>query len=149
LPLCFTSFKLLKQNVNNVSYQKPSRHDVESEERNRLANERYLPLCFSSYELLRVNHEQTKKAGKSVVVQSHFPSSEIHEDIQLDFQQNKVFKSCLSPPMNDVVVQILSGLDVYEGSKTPSIETLINEKTNDIEFQGGNKTVYVIIQSKM
>jgi hypothetical protein len=149
LPLCFASFKLLKQNVNNVSDQKPSRHDVESEESNRLANESYLPLCFSSFELLRANHEQTEKVGKSIVVQSHLPSSEIDEDIQLDFQQNKVFQSCLSPPVNDVVVQILSGLDVYEGSETPSMETLRNEQTNDIEFQGGNKTVYVMIQSEM
>jgi hypothetical protein len=29
LPLCFSSFKLLKQNVYNVSNQKSSRHDVE------------------------------------------------------------------------------------------------------------------------
>jgi len=62
------------------------------------------------------------------------PSSEIDEDIQLDFQQNKVFQSCLSPPVNDVVVQIISGLDMYEGSETPSMETLRNEQTNDIEF---------------
>jgi len=149
LPLCFSSFKLLKQNVNNVSDQKPSKHDVEYEESNRLENESYFPLCFSSFELSRTNHEKTEKDGKSVVVQSHLPSFEIDEDIQLDFQQNKVFQSCLSPPVNDVVVQIISGLDMYEGSETPSMETLRNEKTNDIEFQGGNKTSYVMIQSEM
>jgi hypothetical protein len=59
LSLCFSSFKLLKKNVNNVSDQKSSRHDVESEESNRLGNESYLPLCFSSFELLRANHEKT------------------------------------------------------------------------------------------
>jgi hypothetical protein len=58
-----------------------------------------------------------------------------------------VFQSCLSPPVNDVDVQILSGLDVYEGSETPSMKTLRNEQTNDMEFQGGNKIVYVMIQS--
>jgi hypothetical protein len=31
LPLCFASFKLLKQNVYNFSNQKSSRHDVEYE----------------------------------------------------------------------------------------------------------------------
>jgi hypothetical protein len=31
LPLCFASFKLLKQKVDNVSNQKSSRHDVEYE----------------------------------------------------------------------------------------------------------------------
>jgi hypothetical protein len=36
-----------------------------------------------------------------------------------------------------------------EGYETPSMETLRNEQTNDIKFQGRNKTVYVMIQSKM
>jgi hypothetical protein len=76
---------LFKQNINNVSDQKPSRHDVESEERNRLENESYIPLCFSSFELLRADHKQTNKARKSVVVQSHLFSSKIDEDIQQDF----------------------------------------------------------------
>jgi hypothetical protein len=64
LPLCFSSFKLLKQNVYNVSNQKSSMHDVEYEERGRLANENYILLCFSSFELLKANHEITKEAGK-------------------------------------------------------------------------------------
>jgi hypothetical protein len=51
--------------------------------------------------------------------------------------------------MNDVVVQILSGLDMDEDSETPSMETSRNEQTNDIEFQESNKTVYVMIQSEM
>jgi hypothetical protein len=38
-PLCFSSFKLLKKNVYTVSNQKSSRHDVEYEESNGLANE--------------------------------------------------------------------------------------------------------------
>jgi hypothetical protein len=50
---------LLKKNIYNVLDQKSSRHDVEYEERNGLANENYLPLCFSSFELLKANHEQT------------------------------------------------------------------------------------------
>ena len=62
LPLCFASFKLLKKNVYNVSYQKSYRHDVEYEENSGLANENYLPLCFSSFELLKVNHEITEEA---------------------------------------------------------------------------------------
>jgi hypothetical protein len=38
-PLCFASFKLLKQNVYNVSNKKSSRHDVEYKESSGLANE--------------------------------------------------------------------------------------------------------------
>ena len=53
LPLFFAFFKLLKQKVNNVLEQKPSRHDVEFEESSGLANENYLPLCFSSFEWLK------------------------------------------------------------------------------------------------
>jgi hypothetical protein len=55
-------------------------------------------------------------------------------DIQQDLQENKVLQSCFPSPTNDVVVQILSGLDMDEVSKTPSMETLRNEQTNDIEF---------------
>jgi len=146
LPLGFASFKLLKQMVNNVLDQKTFRYDVEFKERNRPANESHLPLCFSSFKLLRDNHEKIEKVGKSVVVQSYFPSSKIDEDIQLGFQQNKVFQSCLCSPVNDVSVQIISGLDVYECSKTPSRETLKNEQTYDIKFQGRNKTMYAMTQ---
>jgi hypothetical protein len=45
-----------------------------------------------------------------------------------------VLQNCLYSPVNDVVVQILSGLDMDEGSKTASIETSSSEQTNDIEF---------------
>ena len=51
LPLCFSSFKLLKQNVCNVRNHKSSRHDVEYEESKGLANENCLPFCFSSFEI--------------------------------------------------------------------------------------------------
>ena len=60
-----------------------------------------------------------------------------------------MFRSCLSSPVNDVVVQILSGLDMAEGYETPSMEALRNEQTNDIEFQGRNKTMYVTVKSEM
>jgi hypothetical protein len=65
LPLCFSSFELLKQNVYSVSNQKASKHDVESEERSGLTNKNSLPLCFSSLEWLKENHEISKKKGSS------------------------------------------------------------------------------------
>jgi hypothetical protein len=61
LPLCFPSFKLLKQNVCNISNQKTSKHGVESEENNGLTYKKSLPLCFSSFECLRENHEISEK----------------------------------------------------------------------------------------
>ena len=70
MPLCFSSFELLKQNFYNVSNHKFSRHDVEYEERNGLANENYLPLCFFSFELLKVNHEITEEVVKSDCIHS-------------------------------------------------------------------------------
>jgi hypothetical protein len=51
--------------------------------------------------------------------------------------------------MNDVVVQILSGLDMDEDSKTASMETSSSEPTNDIEFQEKNNTVYATFQSEI
>jgi hypothetical protein len=77
-PLCFASFKLLKQNVYNVSNQISSEHDVEYEESFGLANENYLPLCFSSFELLKVNHEIKEEAGKSNCIHSDIV---LHEQI--------------------------------------------------------------------
>ena len=72
------------------------------------------------------------EADQEIVVKIHFRSPEIDEDIQQDFQQDKVFQSCLSSPMNDVVVQILSVLGMYEGSETASMEISSSEKMNDI-----------------
>ena len=87
------------------------------------------------------------EVDQEIVVESHFPSPWLDENIQQDFQQDKVFQSCLSSPVNDVVVQILSVLDMDEGSKTASMETSSNEQTNDIEFQESNKTVYETFRS--
>ena len=53
LPLCFSSFELLKQNVYRVSNKKASKHEVESEESSGLTNKNSLPLCFSSFEWLK------------------------------------------------------------------------------------------------
>jgi hypothetical protein len=78
------------------------------------------------------------EVDQEIVVKSHFPSPELDEDIQ----QDKLFQSRLSSPMNDVVVQILSGLDMDEGSTTASMETSNSEQTNYIEFQESNKIVY-------
>ena len=78
LQLWFSSFKLLKKNVYNVSNQKSSRHDVDYEESGGLANENHLPLCFSSFELLKVNHEITEEAEKSDCIHSDIV---LHEKI--------------------------------------------------------------------
>jgi hypothetical protein len=43
-PLCFSSFKVLKHSVNNVSDKKPSRYDIKFEESSRLANKECLLL---------------------------------------------------------------------------------------------------------
>jgi hypothetical protein len=51
--------------------------------------------------------------------------------------------------MNDMVVQILSGLDMDEDSEIASMETSSNEQTNHIELQGRNKTTYAIFQSEI
>jgi hypothetical protein len=70
------------------------------------------------------------EADQEFFVKSYFPSPKLDEDIQ----QDKVFQSCLSSPMNDVFVQILSGLDMDDDFETTSMETLRSEQTNHIEF---------------
>jgi hypothetical protein len=101
LPLCFSSFKLLKQNVYNVSNHKSSRHDVEYEESSGLANENYLPLCFSSFELLKVNHEITKEVGKSDCIHSDIV---LHEKIVISEEDQQP-----SHTFNDPVVDYMEG----------------------------------------
>jgi hypothetical protein len=70
LPLCFSSFKLLKKNFYSVSNQKVSKHDIESEESSGITNKNSLPLCFSSFEWLKENHEISKKIGSSDCIHS-------------------------------------------------------------------------------
>ena len=84
--------------------------------------------------MVKKNHEQIDEVDQKIVVESHFPSPELDGDIQQDFQQDKVFQSCLSSPMNDMVVQIISGLDMDDDSETTSMDISSNEQTNDIEF---------------
>jgi hypothetical protein len=48
--------------------------------------------------------------------------------------------------MNDMIFQILSGLDMDEYSENASMETSSNEQTNEIELQESNKTTYAIFQ---
>jgi hypothetical protein len=86
---------------------------------------------------------------QEIVVKRYFSFLELDEDIQQDFQQDKVFHSCLYSLMNDVVFQIISYLYMDEDSKTASMETSSSEQTNDKEFQESNKTVYATFQSKI
>ena len=76
LPLCFSSFELLKQ--YGISNQKISKHEVESEERIKLTDKNSLPLCFSSFEWLRENHEISEKIGTSDYIHS---STILHEKV--------------------------------------------------------------------
>jgi hypothetical protein len=61
LPLCFSSFELLKQ--NGFSNQKISEHEIEGKENIGLTDKNSPPLCFSSFEWLRENHEISEKIG--------------------------------------------------------------------------------------
>jgi hypothetical protein len=78
--LCFSSFKLLKQNVYNVSNQKASRHGIGDEERNGLTNENSLPLCFSSFEWLKEIHDLVEKTGSSDCIHS---GNVLHENLSI------------------------------------------------------------------
>jgi hypothetical protein len=99
--LCFSSFKLLKQNVYNVSKQKSYRHDVEYEESSGITNENYLPLCFSSFELLKVNHDITEEEGKSDYIHS---DTILHEQIVINEENQQP-----SHAFNDRVVDYMEG----------------------------------------
>jgi len=71
LPLCFASFKVIKQ----------IRYDVKFEESSRLENKEHLSLCFSSFAWLKTNHEQIEKFDQGIVVKDHFFSPELDEEI--------------------------------------------------------------------
>jgi hypothetical protein len=118
LPLCFASFKLLKKNIYNVSNQKSSRHGVEYEERNGLANESYLPLCFSSFELLKANNEITEEAVKFHCIHSDIF---LHEQIVISKEDQQS-----SHTFNDPVFYYMEG---YFNSDLQSV----------IDYHLGNK----------
>jgi hypothetical protein len=97
LPLCFSSFELLKQNVCNVSSQKSSRHD----ERSKLASGDYLPLCFSSFEWLKENHDVIEETWKFDCIHS---STASHEEIVISKEDQQHPHA-----LNDHVVDYLKG----------------------------------------
>jgi hypothetical protein len=110
LPLCFASFKLLKQDVNNVPDQEPSIYDVEYPKCSGLVNEIHLPLCFFSFELLKENREIAEEAGKYdcngtslygkiVVNKEDQQTSHIVDDCMVDYI-NSHFGSDLWPALN-------------------------------------------------
>jgi hypothetical protein len=88
-----------------------------------------------------LNHqpENEDEVDQEIVVKGHFLSPETNEDMQQDFQQDKVFQSCLSSPENDVVVKFLSGLNRDEDSEAAYMETPSNRQVNNIEFQEAKK----------
>jgi hypothetical protein len=97
LPLCFASFKVLKQNVNNVSDQKPSRYDVKFEERSICANEEYLPLCFSSFEWLKENHEKMENFIKGLLSKVIFLLLNVMKIFNKISSKTKCFKVVFLP----------------------------------------------------
>jgi hypothetical protein len=124
LPLCFSSFELLKKNVYNVPNQKSLRHDVEYEESSGIANEAHLLLCFSSFELLKVNHEITEEAVKFDCIHSDIV---LHEKIVIseeDQQPSHTFndpfvyymESCFSSDLQPVISYQLG--NKYDGKST-------------------------------
>jgi hypothetical protein len=91
---------------------------------------------FSSYLQPVLNYQLGNKdeADQKITIKGHCPFPELKVDIQQNFQQDKVFQSCLSSPENDVVVQFLSSLDRDEYSQTAYMETSSYEQTKDLEF---------------
>ena len=116
LPLCFSSFKFLKQ--DGVSNQKISKHEVEGEESSRLTDKNSLPLCFSSFEWLRENREISEKIRTSdyihtsvilhekvVIIKEHQLHSHALHDHYLEGYFNSEFQSVLSHQIKEEVDQ--------------------------------------------
>jgi hypothetical protein len=99
--------------------------------------------------VLNYQLENEDEVDQEIIVGGYFPSPELNKDLQQNFQQDKVFQSCLSSPMNEVIVKFLSGLDMDEDLETAFIEISNSERKTDIEFQERNKTVYVTFQSEI
>jgi hypothetical protein len=122
LPLCFSSFELLKENheiteeagksdCNGTALHEQIVVSEEDQQPSHAFNDHvvdYMEGYFSSdlQPVLNYQLENEDEVDQEIVIKGHFPSPELNEDIQQDFQQDKVFQSCLSSPMNDVVVQI-------------------------------------------
>jgi hypothetical protein len=150
LPLCFYSFDLLKEkhditeeagksDCNGTALHGKIVVSEEDQQPSYALNDHvadYMEGYFSSDLHLVLNYqlENEDEVDQEIVIKGHFPSPELNKYLQQDFQQDKVFQSCLSSPMNEVVVQFLSGLDRDEDFETGYMETSSSEQTNDIEF---------------
>jgi hypothetical protein len=91
----------------------------------------YMDGYFSSnlQPVLNYQLENEDEVDQEISIKGRCPSSELNVDIQQDFQQDKVFQSCLSSPENDVVIQFLNGLDIDEDFETTYMETSSSEQT--------------------
>jgi hypothetical protein len=167
LPLCFSSFELLKENdeiteeqgkfdfIHNGTFLHEKIIIIEEDQQpSHTFNDHvvdYMEGYFSSdlQPVLSYQPEKEDEVVQEIVVKGYFPPSETNISMKKYFQQGKVFQSFLSSPENDVVVQFLGGLDMDEDFETASMETSSSEQTNYIEFQERNKTMYAIFQSEI
>jgi hypothetical protein len=124
LPLCFSSFALLKR--NGVPNQKISKHEVESEESIGLIDKSSLPLCFSSFEWSRENYEISEKVGTSdyiysgtvlhekvVIIEEHQLHSHALHDHHLEGYFNSKFQSELNHQIKEEVDQEIFIEDLF------------------------------------
>jgi hypothetical protein len=116
LPLCFSSFQLLKENFHSVISQQFHSYANEHGENNEFVDGNSLPLCFASFKLLRENFETINEVEECGMIQSHLDSmGKIDNELQ---QSPLVF--------HDPIV------DYIEGLNSQNLQLLAN-------YQSGNE----------
>jgi hypothetical protein len=122
LPLCFSSFELLKENICSISGQESSKHERSGDD-NIMNNHIKGHVSSNLQSMFSYQPEKEEEVAPESIVQGHFLSPEIN----IDSRHEKVFQSIFSSLENDVVVQFLNNIDMDEDSETASMEVSNNK----------------------
>jgi hypothetical protein len=138
LPLCFSSFELLKKNICSISGQGSSKHERSGDD-NSMDNHIKGHVSSDLQSMFSYQPEKEEEVAPESIVQGHF----LHPEISMDSQHEKVFQSIFSSLENDIVVKFLRNIDMDEDSEIASMEVSNNKETNDID-----EAVYAIFPSE-
>jgi hypothetical protein len=117
LPLCFSSFELLKKNICSISGQGSSKHEWSGDD-NSMDNHIKDHVGSDLQSMFSYQPEKEEEVSPESIVQGHF----LHPEISMDSQREKVFQSIFSSLENDIVVKFLRNMDMDEDSEIASME---------------------------
>jgi hypothetical protein len=96
LPLCFSSFQLLKENLQNITSQQYHTNAIGHKEHYESTQDNSVPLCFSSFNILKKSFKIVNEAEKFKLEQSH-----MNQDLEIINQQQSI--TIFHDPIDDYI----------------------------------------------